>query len=146
MTERIRRYCGRLLVVLAAAVLGLILTEGRAPSDFSKWILDLVVALSIFIAVVSALLSESLNSTGAEVRSSVPGNAARLLALLVPAKDYREVAGTIDELFTTEIVPKFGRKFGILWYWVQILRSLPVILLRRALELIGLGRVIERIL
>ena len=64
-------------------------------------------------------------------------NAAEyLLYLFLPREDCKALAGDLDEEYWTTILPKFGARRAVLWYWCQVVRSIWPVLSGTVSELV----------
>jgi len=50
--------------------------------------------------------------------------AEKMLYLFLPKKQREHVPGDLEEEFTTIILPKFGPRFAMRWYWFQVIRTI----------------------
>ncbi len=68
-----------------------------------------------------------------------PRTAEFLLYLFLTRENRSAAAGDLEEEFSTIIVPKFGRRLAQLWYWKQVICSMPpaVWMLLRRVATIG---------
>lgn len=51
-------------------------------------------------------------------------NGVKLLYLLLPKEQREHLPGDLEEEFTTIILPKFGARYAMIWYWWQVIRSI----------------------
>ena len=80
-------------------------------------------------AMAPAIADEHSSTSPAPSKEETPPKSAEfLLYLLLSHEDREALPGDLEEEYRTAILPKFGARRAVLWYWCQVIRSIwPVI-------------------
>ncbi len=80
-------------------------------------------------ATATAIADEDSSTPPVPSKEETPPKSAEfLLYLLLSHEDREALPGDLEEEYRTAILPKFGARRAVLWYWCQVVRSIwPVI-------------------
>jgi hypothetical protein len=79
------------------------------------------------------------SDAAAESMREPPTWATFLLYLCLRRVDRDAILGDLAEDFTTRLVPTYGRRAAVFWYWTQVARSVWPIVRPRLVRLVGVG-------